>query len=930
LWFLRISDTVTQFVVGIDLGTSNSAMAFVEPGGTSVVDFPIVQLQQLGAVGPLPLLPSCIYIPGEHELPPETIALPWESAPRDVIGELARWQGARVPGRLVTSAKSWLSHSGVDRTALILPWGAAADVNKISPVEASARLLRHMAESWNAAHPDAPLANQDVVITVPASFDEVARALTVTAAKQAGLERFTLLEEPQAAFYDFTARHRTDLDRILQGIRLLLIADVGGGTTDFSLIRVDVSPDGPLLRRIAVGEHLMLGGDNMDAAVARGAEERLVSGGRRLSSTQWSQLVQASRLGKEALLSDRAEEQYHLSIVAEGSRLIGGSMSTVLSRAEVERIVLDGFFPYSRPDEITQRGPRVALQELGLPYTQEPAITRQLAAFLRAHREGAFAALGVKNGMSLPRPDAILLNGGVFNAPKLAARFIDVVSNWWAGSPRIRTLEHESLELAVARGAAYYGLVRRGQGRRIGGGAAHAFYIGLEKKSGEPATALCVVPRGQEEGEAVDLGGRVFQLMLGRPVQFPLFTSTSDRVTASGDIVEVDDDHQPLPPIHTLLKDAEGKTGQIPIHLRALLTEIGTLELWCVSNISGEQWRLEFQLRGTASSGAETVIESMPPRFSEARAQIDQIFGAKLKPGTPVVNVKQLSRVLEQVLGPRDQWRIPVLRELWGALFAAAGRRRRSADHERVFFQLLGYTLRPGFGYPLDEWRAERSVELFKPGVHFFKEKPVWTDFWIMWRRIAGGLNAERHLEIWEYLKPHLSRMISPQKVKNLPKPKGIQPEGLDEMVRLAAALEHLPATEKFECGQWIGERLRKGEASGGPWAWSLGRLGARMPLYGSVHQTVPPEEVSEWLNLLLEAVERDIEGALFAVVQIARMTGDRMRDIDDELRARALAALGAAHAPPAWERLLQEVVAMETADKARAFGDTLPVGLAA
>jgi hypothetical protein len=306
---------------------------------------------------------------------------------------------------------------------------------------------------------------------------------------------------------------------------------------------------------------------------------------------------------------------------------------------------------------------------------------------------------------------------------------------------------------------------------------------------------------------------------------------------------------------------------------------------------------------------------------------IEQVFGGKHAAGGPTaMNVRQLWRALEHTLGPREQWRVPLLRELWSALYAGAGKRRRSADHERVWFQLAGYTLRPGFGYPLDEWRSEQTASLFAPGVAFHKEKPVWIEFWIMLRRIAGGLNEQRHTEIWNYIKPHLERRLSIDKPKHLPKMKGIQPEGLDEMVRLAAALEHLDAQEKTELGDWIVPRI----STAGPWTWALGRLGSRVPLYGSVHKTVDPEKVSQWLDLLFAAHSQNVEGALFAIVQLASLTGDRSRDIDERLRARALDTLRSARAPQSWERLLQEVVTMDAADQARAFGDTLPAGLAA
>jgi molecular chaperone DnaK (HSP70) len=920
---------VSNLLIGIDLGTSNSAVAYIDASNGAdapVLDLPVVQAVRPSDVRPQSLLPSALYLPHPGELPVEAYALPWDPAPPQIAGEFARWRGSKVPSRLITSAKSWLSHAGVDRTAPILPWGGPPDIEKMSPVEASSRLLLHIRHAWNHAHPEALLENLEVVITVPASFDEIARSLTVTAARRAGFEKFTLVEEPQAAFYDFTARHRHNLRAALQGVSLVLVVDVGGGTCDFTLVRVD---DGERLRRIAVGDHLMLGGDNMDAAVARKAEEQMTAGGRKLTPTQWSELVQASRIAKESLLSSDAPENYHLSVVAEGGRLIGASMSAKISREDVVRIVLDGFFPRCDPGDVPRRTARVALQEFGLPYASDPAVTRQLAAFLQTH-----SAAG--------RPDAILLNGGVFNSSAIASRLVEVISGWWPGASHIRVLEHESLELAVARGAAWYGMVRQGMGRRIGGGAAHSFYVGLETKRTEAedeSKALCLIPRGHEEGQTVELGSRTFNLMLGRPVQFPLFTSTSDRIVSSGDIVTVSDDLHPLPPIHTVLKGAEGKTGQVPVHLRAILTEIGTLELWCVSDAAdkpegaAERWRLEFELRGSAAgSTRHTVIESMPPHFAEARRYIEETFATKPPGGAAVpVKVRQLWRNLEQVIGPREQWRVPMLREMWTALHARAGKRRRSADHERVWFQLAGYALRPGFGYPLDDWRCARMVEsLFGSGVAFHKEKAVWMEFWIMWRRIAGGLIEERHADMWRFLKPQLESRLAashakPQSKKQ-PKPKGIQPEGLDEMVRLASALEHLDSTEKITLGDWIAPRV----AVPGPWAWALGRVGARVPLYGSVHKTVDPDHASEWLNLLLDAHFRNVEGALFAIVQLARLTGDRSRDIDDSLRNRALDAVRRAHAPESWHRLLLEIVTMEAADQARAFGDTLPAGLAA
>ncbi|HTG44907.1 MAG TPA: Hsp70 family protein, partial [Verrucomicrobiae bacterium] len=722
--------------------------------------------------------------------------------------------------------------------------------------------------------------------------------------------------------------HQKKLGAILEEVRLVLVVDVGGGTTDFTLVQVAASPEGPLLKRIAVGEHLILGGDNMDNALARRMEEKLQ--GKKLSSAQWIQVVQAAREAKENLLREDAPAETKVVIAGEGSRLLGSTLATSLSRSEVEQLIVEGFFPSCGADDFPKKAGRAGIQEMGLPYVPEPAITRHLAAFLHKHAESAFAALGKPAAPGgLPRPDALLLNGGVFNSAKLAARLVDAASRWWPEQPPLRLLEHDSLDLAVARGAAYYGLVRHGRGQRISGGAAHSFYLGVAPEKGEtqPA-AVCLLPRGTEEGSEIELKERVFKLHVGRPVQFPIFTSTSDRVDRPGDLTRLTEDLSPLPPIQTVLKSVRARSERIPVFVRAKLTEIGTVELWCVAAEGNEQWRLEFDVRGSVSEQT-SITESLPPRFAEAREFIAKIYGHRpsaVDKGPK--DVRQLWRSLEGLLGPRESWSLPVLRQIWGELFAGASKRRRSAEHERIFLQLLGYSLRPGFGYALDAWRCEQSFKLFGEGVEFHKEKPNWNEFWIMWRRISGGIAPERQLEMWERLQPHLALRLPVKTPKNVPVPKGARPEGTEEMLRAAAALEHLASSEKEWLGKLVGERLAETKAVGGPWAWSLGRLGSREPLYGSAHNVVPPETAVKWLDLLHKLKLKLADGSAFAAAQIARRTGDRLRDIDDAARTRIAEALREALVPEEWVQLVKEAGTLKTADEARVFGDSLPMGL--
>ncbi len=911
---------MARFILGIDLGTSNCAVAYVDPGAGAqapITDLPITQTIRPGEVAPRPLLPSVVYLPFEGEFPPGALALPWGS-PVSAVGELARWQGSRVPGRVITSAKSWLIHPGVDRQAPILPWGAGSDVPKQSPVAAQAALLKHVAEAWNHARPDAPIADQHVVLTIPASFDEAARALTLQAARDAGfdLQKLSLLEEPTAAFYDFTARHRDSLAKALADTRLVLVVDVGGGTTDFSLVQVAMLPEGPALKRIAVGEHLLLGGDNMDAALARLAETRALGESRRFSATQWTQATQAARAAKETLLGRNAPDKVAISIAATGSKLIGSTISTELTLADIESTVVRGFFPAATESSVPESAKRAGVVELGLPYTQDPAITRHLVAFLKAHAAAGFAALG-EPASGLPRPDAILLNGGVFNAKALEAALVDQVSALWPDRPRVRLLAHDSLDLAVARGAAYSGLARRALGRKIGGGAPRAFYALVSTDGGRQG--VCLVPRGLEEGVTLELQ-QSFRLTVGRPVQFQLYSTTADRLDAPGALISVDDEvFKALPPIHTILSGATGTA--LDVRLVAALTEVGTLELSCVAQ--NQRWRLEFELRGTSKSSDVSVTEAMPARFSEATTEVDRVFGTKPLPVEPK-DVKQLYRTLERILGPRETWRLPVLRELWTPLYSGVSKRRRSVDHEKVMYQLLGYSLRPGVGYPLDAWRCEQTFGIFKDGVTNHGEQPVWAEFWILWRRIAGGLGDSAQQQIWAYLKPHLLRRVPLDVPPPKEKLKGIVPQALEEMVRCAASLERLEAAEKVELGQWVASRLRSPETVGGPWAWALGRLGARVPLHGSSHRVISADVAEAWVTLLLSLDPKKHDGAMFALTQLTRRTGDRSRDLDEPTRQQVLAALPAGP----WRTVVADVVQLSAADEARALGDTLPVGL--
>ncbi|WP_176058378.1 Hsp70 family protein [Paraburkholderia sp. BCC1876] len=947
-----------RYSVGIDLGTSNTVLAYAQVGSQSIHVFEIEQLVSPGEVAARPLLPSVRYHAAEGELAAGDVQLPWSSVERSadastppvVIGRLARVLGAQVPGRLVASAKSWLSHASVDRVAPILPWGAADDVRKVSPVEASASYLAHVRSAWNQRYPDAPLEQQDVVLTVPASFDEGARALTVAAARMAGLPKLKLLEEPQAAFYDWLFHHRERLADELAASRLVLICDVGGGTTDLTLIAVDVRDGEPQLTRIGVGNHLMLGGDNMDLALAHLMEARLPGGGERarLSAASLSQLVERCRAAKEQLLGPQAPDSASITLLGAGSKLIGGARSAQVTRDEVERIIVDGFFPAVASHERPGR-PRGAIVEFGLPYATDAAVTRHIAAFLSRFAAQSRQALGAGNAAEtpatdtlapLPIPDTLLLNGGVFRAEALTRRLADTLGAWRGEA--LNVLHNDNPDVAVARGAVAYSLARAGAAPKIGGGSPRSYFLVLEESgerasertdantetnTAEPAQrGICLLPRGTEEGQEILIADRTFALRLGHPVRFHLVSSSADAVYRAGELIDLaDGDFVRLPPIATVVQPRGASTPrETVVRIATSLTEVGTLDVHCIElDDPAQRWLLEFQLRGDTAQVnlAADPAQARHPRLDDAIEQIDRSFGTRAQKIDPK-EVKRLRAQLEQLLGPRDGWNSALLRELFGALWERARRRRRSADHERLWLNLAGYCVRPGFGYPLDAWRVEQLWTLFDDGIQYINESQVWSEWWTLWRRAAGGLDESAQLRVLDAMAYLQNAAQSRHKL-----PFDVAKTGIADMVRLSASLERIPVERKIELGESVLARLQKAAENHQSW-WAVGRIGARRPFYGSAHSVVPPEIAAQWLNAILALDWKKVDPAAFAATQIARMTGDRSRDLADDLRHVVVRRLEAANAPRAWITMVSESVELDNADEGRVFGESLPVGL--
>ncbi|MBX2810790.1 MAG: hsp70 family protein [Myxococcales bacterium] len=955
---------IPQFVVGIDLGTSNTAVAYAElcneesnPHPT-IEAWEILQLTQPGDVQARHLLPSALYIPASYEIASEDLRLPWaegtqEDHPPCIVGVGARKLGAKTPIRLIESAKSWLCHGGVQRTAKILPNHAPEEIPKFSPVEAAEAVLEHVCTAWNyhmaRQAPDRRLEYQKVVLTVPASFDEAARQLTLQAAKRAGLSEIQLIEEPLAAFYAYIARTGgTAATTGLQGGETILIADVGGGTTDFTLIRVfsPEHPDQPLhFERTAVGDHLLLGGDNMDLALAHGVEPSLRQG-QPLDAESWAQLRQECRLAKESLLSYPEQEKLPITIAGRSRRLIQGSLRAELTRSQLATVVLEGYFPsLPKGDEARPDRQTTGFSEYGLPYATDPRITRHLARFLLDH-----AAPGPGDA---PHIDAVLFNGGALKPVSIRDRLTSVLGDWLRQTahdpsrPDPRALVWDegdtALELAVARGAAYFGLVKLGRGLRVHGGSAQSYYLGLgdndQTTSSTDATqkVLCVAPRGMQDGQTLEVSEQQFQLLTNRPVVFPLYVSSQARRDPVGAILDINVDAQEfheLAPLQTVIKFGKQKAGTpVPVRIQAHRTELGTLELSCLSKMSGSRFRLEFDLRGGAtptSSPPSLADHRAPPNEGEissaqmitAQERLHQTFGETQERLAP----NQLMKGLEEDLGlNRDAFPLSALRELAEQLLEMIDNRALRPELEARWLNLVGFCLRPGWGVPLDDWRVRQLWRIHSQGPIHASHSDVALNWWILWRRVAGGLVRGHQEELAARLFPLLIPSLAKRAKRKPPKP---QSQEAAEMWRAAAALEHISAKQRTQLGDALMELLesKKSPKSG---LWCLSRIGARRLLYGPREATIKPSKVSTWLTRLY-AIRKWPEGTspITAIVALARYTGDRQLDVPETVRKEAVGYLRQQGVLETVYAPLLTLVEENVSAQSTAFGDSLPVGI--
>ena len=944
-------------------------MAYVDAHETPrrIRTFAIPQVVAPGQIEARDTLPSFHYQPASGEFPDDSTRMPWSNipdAPAVIVGHFARDHGTLVPGRMISSAKSWLCHAGVDRTADLLPWQGAEDVERLSPVAVSARYLQHAREAWDAQFPEHPLSQQDFVLTLPASFDEVARELTVKAAKQAGLTRIVLIEEPQAAFYAWIDKHAANWSDLVSPGQKILVCDVGGGTSDFTLIRVKQGESGTVqFHRVAVGDHLILGGDNCDLALAHHIERRLKGDGH-LEPRQWSVLVRSCRQAKEVLMADDAPDKWTLTLPGGGSKLIGGGLQVPITRDEVRELLVNGFFPEVPLDAkplVSQSG----FQEFGLPYAADPAVTTHLAAFLTAHRfvalnesrMGTLARpLGLEqdaDGQECPsydpaRPDIVLFNGGVFASPILQRRVVESLERWFRSETDPHwtpvVLENERLDLAVARGAAYYGMVRRGEGVRIAAGLARTYYVGVESNASsdsQPSTlnsqpsALCLLPAGIEPGHEVDLTQRQFELLVSQPIEFPLYVSSIRLTDKPGDLVAIDPERiRALPPIRTVLKQGKSKeAGSVTVVLQAKLTEIGTLDLWCREVDGKRSWKLLFDVRSATQTdiaahdavGEQQGVLDDDVRRAGAAVIAETFTGDDKNSADP----DRLTKRLVETLGiERGEWPTTLLRQLWDALMEVESGRARSPQHEARWLNLTGFALRPGYGLAVDDWRVTETWK--RLGGKVAHNTPASrAELSILWRRVAGGLTAGQQQSLTSPLLATVRTSLRASTGLSKGNDFGRNAHESAETLRLLGACELLPVTTKVELGEMLLDLLARDRFASLRSAalWALARVGARRLVYGPLNVVVSPDVTTRWLNRLMQFDNSDPLVA-FAVMQLARKTGDRYRDIDETTRRGVLTWMDRIAAPQRHRELVREVGTLEAEDQSLLFGESLPKGL--
>jgi molecular chaperone DnaK (HSP70) len=925
-----------RFSIGIDLGTTNSALAFVSLAGAAVPEILLIpQWESLAGLAEQPTLPSFLYLPEDavaaHFRDKAAGDGPW------IIGRLARTKAGETPGRVVHSAKSWLCHHAADRSAPFLPWGTSDLMReqKISPVRASALILNYVRWAWNGRFAAAgfPFDDQDITITVPASFDAGAQQLTMTAAEEGGFPSgVRLLEEPQAAFCCWLERH--DLEHEFWGLdgrdaerRHVLVIDIGGGTSDFSLFELRRNRQSPMpdIRRMAVSEHILLGGDNVDLAIAHFIEPRLAGIGGKLSGTQWDHLVASCRELKERALVEAGlpDERFAVALPGRGSGMVAGSQAATVSRAEIEGVLLNGFFPVC---DLGARPYRTqgALREWGLPYASDSAVTRHLADFLRDR----------------PRVDAVLFNGGAVQPPLVRQRLCEQIAAWQDGFAPF-TLENDQPALAVARGAARFGALLHHRRGHIAAGVAHAVFLEVQTAAATdvrapPVSLVCVLPWGAGPDELFEIGGLPLEVRADQPVRFRVYSSSRHDGSRAGDILAWrEGDFRALPPLQTIVRSAgssrRGATKTVPVRLVARMNALGLLQVSCVSAApaSRQSWPLEFNMRPHDPGGAgvpgagpthEAVVQIEPNATADgldtARREIGMVFARPASGRLHKVTASTILKNLERILSsPRSAWNGPLLRALWPALDERMPGRRLSVDLEEAWLIIAGFLLRPGFGVVGDDRRIDALWRLHEAGP-CFPGRRIKCQEYILWRRVAGGVTRERQNAL---LAGELDRIRG----GNAP----------DELVRLAGSLELISHDTKTDLVRRfidVAATLARAKRHAAPYFAALGLLLNRAPLYAGPETVVSPDLVEHAYSVFrgFDWAEPQLLELQTLFLRAARVVGDRGLDVAVPLRHQIADKLEKSGVPQLRTAKIRGFVPAGRSDAVSLYDEPLPPGL--
>ena len=978
----------SRYVVGIDLGTTNCAVAFMDSHeATPTIElFRVEQMVDFQTSQRADTLPSFHYELSSQEASQLDARFQFvDGKHKSVVGVFARQRGMQMPGRCIASAKSWLCHPLVDRTSDLLPWSNDEDVKLLSPVEASRRYLEHIRRMWDREHPTGLLADQEVIVTLPASFDEVARQLTLQAAKDAGLSNVVLIEEPQAAFYAWLFRNQDNWTETMRPGQTILVCDIGGGTTDFTLIRVvetnqsttpnetELNPSKTIasdasvqvseslqatygLHRVAVGEHLMLGGDNLDLALAKAMEQRLLAetpGMDQLKPRQWDALKSHCRVAKETLLGSSPPDTYWLSLPGSGSKLIENSRSIAIDYKWARSLLVDGFFGQvelnDRPD-LAESG----FQEFGLPFAADPNANRHLAKFLWEHR---WAGRNDKDqsewtDVAAARPDWILFNGGVLESSQVKTAILNQIRYWFGNSHvsshaggkaepwKLGVLEGNRLDLAVAQGAAYFGLVRRGHGVRIDARLARAYYLLVDDS---PARAICVMPANASPMDRFRLDDHPFELVVGQPVQFPIYQSSTNLVHQAGQLVLVD--HQTMTEMTSIRTVLEAENRKLrttlPVVIESELTEIGTLamQLRQVTNHNNDaatlegsrkSWTLELDVRSTTAP-RQGAGDLQGPMVATVQSNLIEMAVAKMEVAFGEhsnVSPKNFVAFLSDEIGQgRREWNPAMLREMWRFLIDNQDYRKRSPEHEARFINLLGWCLRPGFGMTADDWRVNMTWRTIHGKLNHRSVANA-SEAIVLWRRIAGGFTPGQQQALfqdcWPRVRATLEGGTSNQAVNT---------NMAIELLRLVGALEWISLSDKKNVANALLAAIKKKklEHLRGAMLWTLGRMGCRRPVYATLQQVVPASVVQGWIEKLLsleDAVFVDcLEPMSLCMMQLAVKTHDRYRDHSSSLRDRVVHRLEEAGAPKTHIDLISSGGKLDDSMEESILGDSLPLG---